>query len=132
MTSPYVYEISGLLLSVKFNIYVDNGAAGVLPEKEDKVAGINNMLHSLFGRVELSINNECITQVPDGYHFKAYLANMMGFDSTVKSSWLQTVGYGDDKPRPYFDHDDGTGFLLRNLHFRKRQITDEAYSEEGM
>jgi len=65
---PYSYEISDLLLSVKFNILKTDDS---LPATTDTVVGINNMLHSLFKTVILKLNGETITSNPDYYFYKA-------------------------------------------------------------
>jgi len=135
---PYCYEISSLLLSVKFKIVDENGA---LPQPTDNVVGINNMLHSLFTNVVLSINGEKVTTGGTEYHWRAYLQNLMNYDNTVKKSWLQSAGYGDDNPG-FFNQAKGEGYLARAVHFRKNQdfefkVKDKdgtfrhAYSAEG-
>lgn len=92
---PYSYEISDLLLSVKFNILKSDDT---LPAKSDCVVGINNMLHSLFKTVTLKLNGEIVSSSPEFYYYKSYLENLMTFSMSAKKSWLQSSGYAEDLP----------------------------------
>jgi hypothetical protein len=125
---PYSYEISDLLLSVKFQILKTDDT---LPATTDLVVGINNMLHSLFKSVTLLLNGETVSATPEFYYYKAYLENLMTFDKNVKSSWLQSSGYGEDLPGVMWHSTNGSGYQTRALHFRKNLIESSQWSKDG-
>jgi len=125
---PYSYEISDLLLSVKFNIL---NTDDTLPAKTDTVVGINNMLHSLFKTVNLKLNGESVTSSPDFYYLKSYLENLMTFERSVKTSWLQSSGYGEDNPGVLWHATTGPGYQNRALHFRSKLLETSDWSKEG-
>jgi len=133
---PLCYEISSLLLSVKFKI-VDSQSNNIVPQATETVAGINNMLHSLFESVCLSLNGQTVSSTPDHYYYKAYLENLMTFDENVKTSWLQSAGFGASalselKPsnEPVWGPNDPS-VTFRNKLFRKDFSSAADYSEEG-
>lgn len=125
---PYSYEISDLLLSVKFNIYKDDGT---LPDKTESVCGINNMLHSLFSKVNLKINGEEITNSPEFYYYKAYLENLLTFNKDTKGTWLQSSGYSEDMYGTLWHTNTNSGYINRTIHFRKQLHETGDFSQEG-
>lgn len=65
------------------------------------IAPINNLGHSLFQRIDLSIgHNSAFTVVEVGnsnYAYKAYMLNLLNFGIEAKTSWLQSgLFYKDD------------------------------------
>lgn len=128
MDFPHCYEISDLLISVKFNILTEDGK---LPKETDYVVGINNMLHSLFKTVTLKINGEIVSSSPEFYYYKAYLENLLTFSKNVKQSWLQSVGWGDDLEGSMWHTHTSPGYQKRAMHFREGLIPSARFTDEG-
>ena len=54
-----------------------------LPDTGKKVAPINNIAHSLFESVRLTINDIPISISPNNYGYKAYINNALTDNSTI-------------------------------------------------
>ena len=54
---------------------------------------VNNILHSLFSSVNVKLNNADVNPNSDYYPYKAYVANLLSYSDTAKSSWMQTFGW---------------------------------------
>ena len=61
---------------------------GSLPIKGIQVGTANNLLHSLFESVRLTINDLPITVSPNNYPYKAYIANCLTYSPSVKAAQL--------------------------------------------
>lgn len=91
---PYCYEFAKTLISVRIKIIKADGA---LPEAGTDVAGINNMLHSLFASCKVKLNDTAITTEEGNYFYKAYLQNLMTYSQDIKlNGWLQAAGWSND------------------------------------
>jgi hypothetical protein len=66
-------------------------------EVADTVGPVNNLLHSLFSQVDVSLNGTLITNSLNTYPYRAYFENLLSYGPAAKSSQL-TAGlfYKDD------------------------------------
>jgi hypothetical protein len=62
-------------------------------ETTDTVAPINNILHSLFQSVSVSLNGRCITDSSQLYFMRAYLESLLGFTGRTQDSQLTCAGW---------------------------------------
>jgi len=91
-----------------------------------KVAPINNFGDSLIKTAELWIGNslkKTLVETVNYYAFKAYLMNLLNFDSLSKQSWMELGMWIKDEPGEW-DLDTGSGFKER----RKRFIEGKDYA----
>ena len=93
----------------------------------DYVAGINNLLHSLFSQCTITLNATQITQASVNYNYRAYFESLLtngtdGADSHLQMAYWQ-LDEGDllagdcSKPAELSN----TGFLARWKHVKKSQ-----------
>jgi hypothetical protein len=76
-------DFANSLLHVKFNIERANGA--VLDDAVT-VGPVNNLLHSLFSQVDVSLNGTLITNSTNTYPYRAYLENLLSYGPAAKGS----------------------------------------------
>ena len=89
------------------------------------VALVNNMMHSLFREVRISLghNQAEITPSMGTYPYRAYLENLLSFGNNAKGSFLKCEGWYADSPGK-MDHHFADGEQHRNtgLMFRKNVL----------
>jgi hypothetical protein len=73
------------------------GAAGEEPVSF-KVAPVNNWLHSMFSQVDVYLNKVCVSPPSNCYNYRAYIENLLNYDSGAKRSHLQTSFWYKDSP----------------------------------
>ena len=110
-TAPIEFEIKGqgdeyvdlsqtyVQMLVKFT--QDNGTN---LDEDDPSSPINNILHSLFSEIDLSLNGKVITPGTDTYPYKAYLEKLLSYEPETLNTQMKacsmwekdTPGYMDD------------------------------------
>lgn len=121
LSSSYITISSNPLLGTEENIHVDIPGSEEYTDLSDmflkveieitnntefkdedfKIGPINNLAHSLFKRVDLSIgtgfNKKLVEIGSSHYAYKAYLLNLLNYGSEAKEGWLQSgMFYNDD------------------------------------
>jgi len=124
-----LYQIQNTCLEVVCKI---TKADGTLPAKTVKVWPSNNVLHSLFSIVRVSINEQPIVKQPDNYQYKALFASLFSYSDEFKNAQLASVGYYKDISGHMDDFGVNTGAQQRNRLFRKNGDDDEDYRSEGV
>jgi hypothetical protein len=124
---PFCYDLAKTLIQVKIKIV--DATTERLPLKSASVAGINNMLHSLFSSCKVKLNDTPITQNEGNYFYKAYLENLLSFsDSIKKHGWLSCVGWTQESG-PEFNMPEWLD--SRSVYFREYFSIDGNWSENG-
>ena len=96
-------DFANSYLHIKAKIERANGAN---LEAADTVGPVNNLLHSLFSQVDVSLNGTLITRSSNAYPYRANLENLLSYGLAAKSSQLTSelfykVEDGKmDKPNP--------------------------------
>ncbi|XP_022294910.2 uncharacterized protein F54H12.2-like [Crassostrea virginica] len=110
-TAPIEFEIKGqgdeyvdlsqtyVQMLVKFN--QDSGAP---LDGDDASTPVNNILHSLFSEIDLSLNGKVITPGTDTYPYKAYLEKLLSYEHNTLNTQMKactlwqkdTPGYMED------------------------------------
>jgi hypothetical protein len=85
-----VYLIQDTHLEVTIKVTKANGS---LPDQTAEIALVNNILHSLWESVRLTINDVPVSLSPGLYPYKAYITNCLTYGSEAKGSHLQTQGW---------------------------------------
>lgn len=119
-----VYLIQDTLIEVTIKIVTDKD---ILPVKTKEVSVSNNILHSLFDQVKLTINDAPITSNAENYPYKAYITNLFSFDSSVKAAQLSLHGWSTDYSSHMGPSSDNTGFSERAEWFRKNYDSSEDF-----
>jgi hypothetical protein len=125
-----VYVIQETYCEVTIKIVKADGTS--LPDSTKTVAPVNNILHSLFESVRLTINDVPITVSPGNYPYKAYITNCLTYGPSVKSAQLSCQGWYSDMgnhmgPIPGTN----TGFSDRNQLFREKYKDGAPYRPSG-
>jgi hypothetical protein len=123
-----VYLIQDTCVEVTVAITKNNGD---LPSDSSKVSTVNNLLHSMFSAVRLTINDVPISVAPDNYAYKAYISNVLTYSTEVKAAQLATQGYYPDTSEHMDALDDNSGFIDRMNLFRKDYDSTKPYKKDG-
>lgn len=70
-------------------------ANGELPAASSTVSTVNNLLHSLFESVRLTINDFLISSASKYYPYKSYISTVLTYPTIVKNAQLATQGWHD-------------------------------------
>lgn len=81
------------------------------------VAPINNLLHSMWNKVEVVLSGKEISPSNGSYMYSAYLSNQFLKSSIVKQDQLQTAFFYEDEPDHFdeVDPSENSGFKQRAL-----------------
>ena len=96
-----------------------------------KFAPINNIAHSLFESVRLTINDLPISISPNNYGYKSYINNVLTYSQIIKDTQLSQQGWYSDLSSHMESDNNNSGFNQRNSAFRKNFKTNEIYRPEG-
>ncbi|XP_067945020.1 uncharacterized protein F54H12.2-like [Watersipora subatra] len=120
-TSPIKFMISG-----DSNHYIDPYSSYLYLEvkitKQDgtdidagtQIGPVNLLAHSLFGQVDVWLNDTLITSSSNLYHYRAYLETLLSFSDESKKSQLTMSLYSKDTPGQMDDiADANTGLVAR-------------------
>ncbi len=126
-----VYVIQETYCEVTVKIVKADGIS--LPDSTKIVAPVNNILHSLFESVRLTINDVPITVSPSNYPYKAYITNCLTYGPSVKSAQLTCQGWYSDMGN-HMGPVPGTnaGFTERNQLFREKYKDGAPYRASGV
>lgn len=98
-TNEYVLlNESELFVKVKLQGLFKQGS---VPTKETwrYAAPADNFLHSLFKKVNLTINNQEITDDSTNYAYRAYFESLLGWSKDAKETDLSTIIYNSDSSK---------------------------------
>ena len=111
-SSDEFLDLNGSMLQLQLKLV--NEADDAALTAEDKVACVNNWLHSAFSDVQLFINGQLVEGGDHMYAYKAYLYNLLIFDRGSKETHLQGSGWYEDT-EGYMDSvgKDNKGFTAR-------------------
>ncbi len=125
-----VYVIQETYCEVTVQILKSDGIS--LPDANKTVAPVNNILHSLFESVRLTINDVPITVSPNNYPYKAYITNCLTYGPSVKSAQLSCQGWYSDLGNHMGPiSGTNTGFTERNQLFRENYKDGAPYRRSG-
>lgn len=92
-------DLSSIYLKLRVRLMKDAqaGTKHTAPTGTDeaKVAPVNNILHSLFRGIQLSLNNTVICNC-DNYHYIAYLENLFNYSPETASIHLESSSWSID------------------------------------
>ncbi|XP_055338440.1 uncharacterized protein F54H12.2-like [Paramacrobiotus metropolitanus] len=94
--APSLSELVSLAdIRFKCDLHVTNKDGADLKDS-DCLAPINNILHSLFQSVTVSIGGRNVTDTSTLYHYRAYLESLLGFTDQAQKSQLTLSGFALD------------------------------------
>ena len=111
-------DLSRTMLNLQVKISDADG--GPLLEA-DACAPINNVLHSMFSQVSVSLRDCAISHPNPNYPYRAYFENLLNFGAASKSSWMQNFGFFQDQATK-FDAQDNRALGLRRARLADGRI----------
>ena len=111
-----VYLIQDTNIEVTVQITKNDGS---LPAKGTNVSVVNNLMHSLFESVRLTINDLPITVSPNNYPYKAYISNCLTYSASVKAAQLACQGWYSDLASHMNPGETNIGWIERANLFKK-------------
>ena len=91
------------LLWIKLKVTLKSSAKTTLEVADwQKVTFVQNLMHSLFRSVSLSVNGQQIIHSPSLYAFKAYFESLLGYSKAAQQSHLASIGW-ELHPATFFD-----------------------------
>ena len=100
----------------------DNTPIGIL----EMYGPVNNVLHSLFSSVRVTLNNMPVNNSPEHYAYKAYLITLLSYSTEAKFTHLQAQGWYYDSGNK-FDSTLNIGLTQRNALFREGGSDSKPY-----
>ena len=83
---------------------------------EPAISPINNIVHSIFSQVSVSLKNTVISHPNANYGYRSYLENLLNFSTESKKTWMTQEGFFMDETDK-FDSKTNTGLLTRKTLF---------------
>lgn len=110
--SDYFIDLDECYLNLQVKVTQSNGDE---IKGTDKIAPVNNFLHSLFQQVDLDLNEVRVSSSDGNYGFKAYIENLLSFTAESKFSLLCTEGWYADTAGKFSSTagDENDGFKKR-------------------
>ena len=127
MNAPMCYLLNEIMMSVTLTF--ENIATHEVPAASEFVSVPNNILHSLFRKVTMKINEYEIPSC-ELYDYRSYLCTLLTYPDEAKTTWLQAQGWVDDQPRA-FDYTTNPGYMIRNQMFREDRVSGAVYDKQG-
>lgn len=121
-------KIQDAILEVRIVIQKKNGN---LPDTNKNVSVVNNIGHSMWQAVRLTINDTEITTTGGLYPYKAYISNLLTYDTFVKAHQLSQQGWYTDTAGHMEPSDENDGFSQRSNLFRDDFDNTKPYRSEG-
>lgn len=85
-------DLSSINLCLKIQLTKNDGRLYVEADK-DQPGMINNMLHSLFHQVNISLNGKNINSTDGNYSYRAYLEQLLNYGDDAYKTHLQLPGW---------------------------------------
>jgi len=80
--SGYYIDLNSVRLHLRIKRVKTNGS-GIGSADQNTVGCVNNLLHSMFSSLSVSINGKPLTLHEKNYHCKAYLGKLLNYGLTV-------------------------------------------------
>lgn len=87
----HLSRLDGSNLVEDIPAYRNSAGVAVAAIPGDNVAPINNLMHSLFNNVQVSLNKKCVTSPSTMYHYRAYIENLLNYGSEAKKTHLSSI-----------------------------------------
>jgi hypothetical protein len=95
--SEYYIDLNCVRLLLCFKLVKTDGSD--IPSDEANTAGcVNNLLHSMFSSLSVSLNDKPVTVHESNYHYKAYLEKRLNYGSDASGTHLLSSFWFLDSP----------------------------------
>lgn len=82
-------------------------------EKDEQVAPVNNWMHSLFSQIDVFLNQRQISTPTGNYAYRAYIENVLNYNSDSKATHLKNVMFYQDTADKMTDFTANVGLKTR-------------------
>lgn len=82
------------------------------------VAPVNNLLHSLFRQVVLTLNNKQVNQNTQNYAYVSYWQQLMAYENIAAAQHIAGVCFHLDTPKHFDSIVDNEGAVKRGMMFQ--------------
>lgn len=109
-----------LHLKAKMHHVKDDGTADAKDEITDKnlnVYPVNNLLHSLFRQITLTLNGKQIAQNSQNYAYRAYFENLLNWEPDSAAQHLSSIIWKVDTPKKFDSFGENLNGIDRGLLF---------------
>src|SRR5215469_424527 len=117
--SDYYIDLNSVRLLLRIKLVKTDGSD--LPSGEpNKVGCVNNLLHSMFSSLSVSLNGKPVTLHETNYHYKAYIEKLLNYGSDasgthlVSSFWFLDSPTGDGALKDNNSHATRLNYLNNN------------------
>lgn len=86
-------DLAHCQLYVRAKVVGDKGAELAAAAE---VAPVNNVLHSLWSQVDVSLNSKLVSQSSQTYPYRSYITSLLSYDGPAKESHLTATGFYSD------------------------------------
>ena len=113
------YIIVNLEIFKTKSTYTEAAKSDDLSFKEaTEILPVNNLFHSMFSNVEVSLNNKKITSDHMNYAYRAYLQTLLNFPKEAQDSYLSTCLWRKDKAGEFDSMTANDGAIYRKGRFK--------------
>jgi len=113
-------DLSSVYLRLKVQLVKENGSAFTTIETQPLV--VNNILHSLFQSVSLSLNGKVITNSDQNYAYRAYMENILNYGTDASNTHLKVGGWNMHSSDA--DSTDDEGNKNRSIAFKNSSVVE--------
>ncbi len=123
-------------MMLKVSVKIVDTATNDVPTNIQRVAPVNNVLHSLFSSCRVWLGETPISKNPENYAHKSYIIDLLSFDGFAKFTWLQAQGFYQDTFGNTLAQQTSaanSGFQdRRNLFLKDSSLPTSGYAEDGI
>lgn len=83
-------DLDDMFLYIKFS-YETSGL-----KQNELVCPVNNVLHSMFSKVDMTMQDKSVTSSSQHYAYKSYLEKLLGYGDSAKKTYAKTAGWFRD------------------------------------
>lgn len=115
-------NLSSMYIVMKVRMeHIDDAGKAITTEvtKENlHVVPINNLLHSMFRQVVLTLNGKQVGQNTQNYAYVSYLQQLMTYENVAAAQHIAGVVFELDKPNEFDNIDTNVSAVKRGLMFQ--------------
>ena len=123
--SAYYIDLNSVRLLLLFKLVKTDGS-DIASDEANTVGCVNNLLHSMFSSLSVSLNGKPLTLHEANYHYKAYLEKLLNYGSDASGTHLLSSFWFLDSPTTDGALKNNTGYAKR-LHYLGNSNTVELF-----
>ena len=105
-------DLSNTYLAVEIQMTSSEGVA-VAPDA--KACPINNIFHSMWSQIQVSLKDCVISHPSPNYAYRAYLKNLLNYSKDSKETWMKNIGFYMDQATAFDEEANTTLATKRDL-----------------